>query len=83
MHFHPSARIQRQAQQPRSAIIDVAENNAAPQWYRDAGLTKLMLWISIIFAAQICTGFDATLTANFQGFAIWKAGKLFLLSVSF
>lgn len=25
-----------------------------------------MFWVSIVLAAQTCTGYDATLTANFQ-----------------
>ncbi|RDW66005.1 lactose permease [Coleophoma cylindrospora] len=75
MFLQPSARVRQQAAQSPSALIHLADNHVTgvKRWYHDAGLRKMMFWLSIIFAAQICTGFDATLTANFQSFAIWKA----------
>jgi hypothetical protein len=78
MHFRSSARIRRQTIPPPSAIINAADNQAAPQWWRDSGLRKMVFWIGIIFAAQICTVFDATLTANLQSFPKWKKGELAL-----
>jgi len=75
MFFAPSARIRKQAAQPPSAIVNTAEDSL-PVWYKDASLRKMMFWCGCIFAAQICTGFDATLTANFQSFSIWKTGEL-------
>lgn len=80
MHFRPSARIRRQAAQPPSAIINTPDAIAVVAWYRDASLRKMMFWCCCIFMAQICTGFDATLTANFQSFAIWKSGESRLLT---
>lgn len=32
----------------------------------------MMLWLGVIFFAQVCSGFDATLTGNFQSFTMWK-----------
>lgn len=34
-----------------------------------------MFPIILIYLTQVCTGFDATLTANLQSFKKWRAGK--------
>lgn len=68
MHFRPSARIRRQAAAPKSAIIDAVDNNAAEIWYYDTGPRRMMLWIGVIFFAQVCTEFDAMLIGNFRKF---------------
>ena len=71
--LRPSSRIRKQAQQPPSAVIAATEDH--PPWYRDAGVRKLMVPITLIYLTQVCTGFDATLTANLQSFKQWKKGR--------
>lgn len=34
----------------------------------------MMFPIALIYLTQVCTGFDATLTANLQSFKEWKQG---------
>jgi hypothetical protein len=82
MLLNPSARVRRQTAQPPSAIVNTAEDSL-PVWYKDASLRKMMFWCGCIFAAQICTGFNATLTANFQSITIWKSGELAGLTCDF
>jgi hypothetical protein len=71
--LRPSARIRRQAQQPPSTVIQISAAHQPP-WYKDAGVRKMMFPIMIIYLTQVCTGFDATLTANLQSFKRWKLG---------
>ncbi|KAH7323461.1 general substrate transporter [Rhexocercosporidium sp. MPI-PUGE-AT-0058] len=73
MIFHRSAHVRNQALHPPSAVVSTGKHVPTPAWYTDAGLCKMMFWCACIFGAQVCTGFDATLTANFQSFKVWKA----------
>lgn len=57
------------------AALDLPSNNTAPNWWSDPGLRRLTGWLVVVFLSQLCTGFDATLTANFQSFESWKVGK--------
>lgn len=69
----PSYAIRRQAQQLPSAVI-AASKGHGPIW-KDEGFRKLMLPIFIVYLTQVCTGFDATLTANLQSFQQWRTGR--------
>ncbi|KAH8898804.1 general substrate transporter [Thozetella sp. PMI_491] len=66
----PSAAVRRQAQHPPSAVVAAAGDETP--WHQDAGLRKVIVPIALIYLTQVCTGFDATLTANLQSFAEWK-----------
>ncbi|KAL3479796.1 general substrate transporter [Aspergillus californicus] len=56
-----------------SATFGLPSNNTAPNWWSDPGLRCLTGWLVVVFLSQLCTGFDATLTANFQSFESWTA----------
>ena len=68
-----SRTVRRQAQLPPSAVI-AASKDHGPVW-EDSGFRKLLLPIVLVYLTQVCTGFDATLTANLQSFKQWKNGK--------
>ncbi|KPI45215.1 Lactose permease [Cyphellophora attinorum] len=70
--IRPSARVRRQG--PRAAASAVASADAQhPPWYKDHGIRKMMFPVVLIYLTQVCTGFDATLTANLQSFKKWRA----------
>lgn len=64
--------VRRQARQPQSVVL-AASKARGPVW-KDSGFRELMLPIVIVYLTQVCTGFDATLTANLQSFQQWKTG---------
>jgi hypothetical protein len=73
--IRPSARVRRQG--PRAAASAVASADVQhPPWYKDHGIRKMMFPVVLIYLTQVCTGFDATLTANLQSFKKWRAGML-------
>ena len=72
--LRPGKVVRRQWEEPPSAII--AADDGHPPWYKDAGIRKMMFPIILIYLTQVCTGFDATLTANLQSFQEWKRGML-------
>lgn len=37
----------------------------------------------VLYCVNLCTGFDATLTANLQSFPKWRAGWLLFLCITF
>ena len=76
--LRPGKVVRRQWEEPPSAVIAVDDGH--PPWYKDAGIRKMMFPIILIYLTQVCTGFDATLTANLQSFQEWKRGMLFNLT---
>lgn len=73
--LRPSKVVRRQWAEPPSAVIAAGEDH--PVWYKDAGIRKMMKPILLIYLTQVCTGFDATLTANLQSFPEWRKGSFF------
>lgn len=71
--FGPSKTVRRQAQWAPSAVI-VAGEGHGPLW-KDPGFRKLLFPIIVVYLTQVCTGYDATLTANLQSFKQWKLGE--------
>jgi hypothetical protein len=68
----PGKVVRRQWEQPPRTVVEATEVHAP--WYKDAGVRKLMIPIILIYLTQVCTGFDATLTANLQSFPEWRRG---------
>ncbi|KAI4593731.1 hypothetical protein KJ359_009010 [Pestalotiopsis sp. 9143b] len=68
--LRPSKVVRRQWKEPPSVVIAASDDH--PPWYRDAGIRKMMFPLALIYLTQVCTGFDATLTANLQSFKEWK-----------
>jgi hypothetical protein len=70
--LRPSKVVRRQWEEPPSAVIATSDDH--PPFYKDAGIRKMMVPILLIYLTQVCTGFDATLTANLQSFPEWRLG---------
>jgi hypothetical protein len=49
-------------------------NNTNPQWWRDSGLRKLILWQGCILVSQMTVGYDEVVVGSFQAMNPWIKG---------
>lgn len=76
MHFRPNIKTRARGAHPPTTLLSVTPQDP---WYKNAALRRLMLPIVVLYAVNLSTGFDATLTANLQSFRQWREGQACLI----